>query len=69
MKNFRELFRITELKKFPKTGCNMGDIEIIKNLINEKEVSEYKKILVKYYENNNIKEISEFLKNRCWRKM
>lgn len=47
----------------------MGDIEIIKNLINEKEVSEYKKILVKYYENNNIKEISEFLKNRCWRKM
>lgn len=32
----------------------MGDIEIIKNLINEKEVPEYKKILVKYYENNDI---------------
>jgi len=47
----------------------MGDIEIIKNLINEKEVPEYKKILVKYYENNDITEISEFLKNRCWRKM
>ena len=38
-------------------------------IVPEKEVPEYKKILVKYYENNDITEISEFLKNRCWRKM
>ncbi|MCR5725891.1 MAG: Fic family protein [Lachnospiraceae bacterium] len=38
-------------------------------VVPEKEVSEYKKLLVKYYENNDITEISDFLKSRCWRKM
>ena len=38
-------------------------------VVPEKEVSEYKKLLVMYYENNDITEISDFLKSRCWRKM
>ena len=38
-------------------------------VVPEKQVSEYKKILVKYYENNDITEIRDFLKSMCWRKI
>jgi prophage maintenance system killer protein len=36
-------------------------------VIPEKEVSEFKKLLVKYYEGMDSKIISGFLKERCWR--
>ena len=38
-------------------------------VIPEKQVSEFKKKLVKYYESADIKEINVFLKNKCWRKI
>ncbi|SKA63111.1 Fic/DOC family protein [Eubacterium uniforme] len=38
-------------------------------VIPEKEVSKFKKLLVKYYENENEKEIKDFLIKKCWRKM
>ena len=38
-------------------------------VIPEKQVSEFKKKLVKYYESADIKEINDFLKNKCWRKI
>lgn len=38
-------------------------------VIPEKEVPEFKKILVKYYEGEKIEIIADFLKEKCWRKM
>ncbi len=38
-------------------------------IIPEKEVSDFKKLLVKYYEDDNAKEISEFLITKCWKKV
>lgn len=38
-------------------------------VIPEKEVSEFKRLLVKYYEDDNKKEISKFLISKCWKKM
>lgn len=38
-------------------------------VIPEKQVSEFKKKLVKYYECADIKVINDFLKNKCWRKI
>ena len=38
-------------------------------VIPEKEVSEFKKLLVKYYEGGKIEIIADFLKEKCWRKM
>ena len=38
-------------------------------VIPEKQVSEFKKKLVKYYESADIKVINDFLKNKCWRKI
>ncbi|MCR5772712.1 MAG: Fic family protein [Butyrivibrio sp.] len=38
-------------------------------VIPEKEVSEFKKLLVKYYEGEKIEIIADFLKEKCWRKM
>ncbi len=36
-------------------------------VIPEKEVPEFKRLLVKYYENENISVIAAFLKERCWK--
>ncbi len=38
-------------------------------VIPESEVSVFKKLLVKYYENDNKDEISSFLREKCWRKL
>lgn len=38
-------------------------------VIPEKEVPAFKKLLVKYYEGEDISIIAEFLKNNCWKKM
>ena len=38
-------------------------------VIPEKEVPEFKKMLVKYYEGDEIKNISDFLKEKCWKRM
>lgn len=38
-------------------------------VIPEKEVPEFKKLLVKYYEDDDKKEISVFLRSKCWKKM
>lgn len=38
-------------------------------VIPESEVTEFKKLLVKYYEDDNKEEISTFLREKCWRKM
>jgi prophage maintenance system killer protein len=38
-------------------------------VIPESEVPEFKKLLVKYYENDNKAEITSFLREKCWRKM
>ena len=38
-------------------------------VIPEKEVPEFKKLLVKYYEGEKIEIIADFLKENCWRKM
>ncbi len=38
-------------------------------VIPEKEVPEFKKLLVKYYEGEKKKIIGDFLKEKCWRKM
>ena len=38
-------------------------------VIPEKEVPEFKKLLVKYYEGEKIEIIADFLKEKCWRKM
>lgn len=36
-------------------------------VIPEKEVPQFKKILVKYYEGDDIKNISAFMKEKCWK--
>lgn len=36
-------------------------------VIPEKEVPEFKKLLVKYYEGEDISTITEFMKNNCWK--
>lgn len=38
-------------------------------VIPEKEVPEFKRLLVKYYEGEDISVISKFMKERCWKKM
>lgn len=38
-------------------------------VIPESYVTEFKKKLVKYYESENLVEISDFLKEKCWRKV
>ena len=38
-------------------------------VIPEEEVPEFKKLLVKYYEDDDKKEISVFLRSKCWKKM
>lgn len=38
-------------------------------VIPEKDVPEFKKLLVRYYEDKDSGEIGEFLKEKCWRKM
>lgn len=38
-------------------------------VIPEKEVSEFKKLLVKFYEGEDISVISAFMKERCWKRM
>lgn len=38
-------------------------------VIPEKEVPEFKRLLVRFYEGENIEVISEFLKERCWKTM
>lgn len=38
-------------------------------VIPEKEVPEFKTLLVKYYEGDDISIISDFMKNKCWRKI
>lgn len=38
-------------------------------VIPENQVSEFKKLLVRYYENKDNGEIIEFMKNMCWRKI
>lgn len=36
-------------------------------IIPEKSVPEFKKLLVKYYENDDLNEISLFMKKECWK--
>lgn len=38
-------------------------------VIPEKEVPEFKRLLVKYYEGEDISDISTFMKERCWKRM
>ena len=38
-------------------------------VIPEKEVTEFKKLLVEYYENKDTNKIKTFMKEKCWRKM
>ena len=38
-------------------------------VISEKEVPEFKNLLVKYYERDDISIISDFMKNNCWKTM
>lgn len=38
-------------------------------VIPEKEVSEFKRLLVKYYEDDDTTIITNFMKERCWKKM
>ncbi|MCC8192272.1 MAG: Fic family protein [Ruminococcus sp.] len=38
-------------------------------VIPEKEVSEFKDLLVKYYEGENISVLTDFLKKNCWKRM
>ena len=38
-------------------------------VIPESEVKEFKRLLVKYYEDDIKDEISSFLRDRCWRKV
>ena len=38
-------------------------------VIPESEVPEFKKLLVKYYEGEDISIIADFMKNRCWKSM
>ena len=38
-------------------------------VIPEKEVPEFKRLLVRYYEELDTGEIVEFMKNKCWKKM
>ena len=38
-------------------------------VIPEKGVPKFKKLLVKYYEDDDVEKISAFLKEKCWRKM
>lgn len=37
-------------------------------VIPEKDVPEFKELLVKYYEGKNVEEIKSFMKEKCWRK-
>jgi len=36
-------------------------------VIPEKEVPEFKRLLVKYYEGNDLKVIADFMKEHCWK--
>ena len=38
-------------------------------VIPEKEVSDFKKLLIKYYEDGDKEEIRQFLISKCWKKM
>ena len=38
-------------------------------VIPEKEVSRFKKLLVKYYEDDDIDKISKFLTEKCWKRI
>lgn len=38
-------------------------------VIPEKEVPEFKRLIVKYYEGEDISVISQFMKERCWKKL
>ena len=38
-------------------------------VIPEKNVPEFKKLLVRYYEDKDNGEITAFMKDKCWRKM
>ena len=38
-------------------------------VIPEKEVPEFKRLLVKYYEDDDISYISKFMKEKCWKRM
>ena len=38
-------------------------------IIPEKDVTEFKQYLVKYYESADIKEIGNFLKEKCWKRL
>ena len=38
-------------------------------VIPENHVQEFKKKLVAFYESNDISDISDFLKENCWKKM
>ena len=38
-------------------------------VIPEKEVPEFKRLLVEYYEDNDTNTIKNFLKEKCWKKL
>lgn len=38
-------------------------------VIPEKDVSQFKKLLVKYYEDDDMNEILDFMKSRCWKRI
>lgn len=38
-------------------------------MIPEKEVPEFKKLLVRYYEGEDASVITEFMKERCWKQV
>jgi len=38
-------------------------------VIPEREVPGFKKLLIEFYEKDNDKKISKFLKEKCWRKI
>lgn len=38
-------------------------------VIPEKEVLEFKRLLIRYYEGEEVSSISQFMKKRCWRQI
>ena len=38
-------------------------------IVPEKHISKFKKLLVEYYERDNIQQIMNFLKEKCWIKI
>ena len=38
-------------------------------VIPEKEVTEFKRLLVKYYDDEDISVIASFMKERCWKSL